>query len=91
MEEPKQQNDSVSESSYAELLFTMRYFFVSYTLEETKSKLWKLYKGWVHLSSECPNGDESKDMIFFYEQMVEFVNFCYKISEHRDSRESCTF
>jgi hypothetical protein len=55
----------------------INYFFVNHPIHESRAKLWELYQGWVHLASESPDGDESKDMLFFYNQLVELLNLCY--------------
>lgn len=57
------------------------YFFVNHPLHESRAMLWKLYEGWTYLASESPDGEELKDMIFFYNQMVELLNLCYIFKE----------
>jgi hypothetical protein len=59
----------------------MRYFFVNFPLHEARANLWELYKGWVYFEAESPEGEEMKDMIFFYNQMVSFMNFAFVVTK----------
>lgn len=62
-------------------LASISYFFVNHPIHESRTKLWELYKGWVYFASESPDGEESKDMIFFYGQLIEMLNLCYVFTE----------
>jgi hypothetical protein len=62
-------------------LTAIGYFFENHPLHKSREKLWKLYKGWVHLSAESADGDETKDMLFFYNQLVEVLNLCYVLTQ----------
>ena len=59
----------------------MSYFFVNHPLHESRAKLWKLYEGWIYLASESPDGEELKDMIFFYNSLREMLNLCYVFTQ----------
>lgn len=52
----------------------MASFFTNYPLKETKAKLWELYKGWVESATILPDGNELKDMLYFYDQLVDMLN-----------------
>jgi len=65
------------DSDFENPLSAISYFFVNHPIHESRAKLWELYKGWVHFASELPDGEELKDMIFFYSQLIEMLNLCY--------------
>jgi hypothetical protein len=58
------------------------YFFVNHPLHESRTKLWKLYEGWIHFAAESPDGDELTDMLFFYNQLIELMNLCYVFTQN---------
>lgn len=57
----------------------MTSFFVNHPLHESRMKLWELYQGWMHLASESPDGEELKDMLFFYNRIIEMMNLLLHI------------
>ncbi|RNL52491.1 hypothetical protein [Pedobacter jejuensis] len=57
------------------------HFFVNHPLHESRAKLWEFYQGWMHLASESPDGDELKDMLFFYNRLIEMMNLCYVFTQ----------
>jgi hypothetical protein len=63
-------------------------FFDNHSLQESRAKLWELYKGWVHLASESPEGKELTDMLFFYNQLVELLNLCYVFTEKNKAEQT---
>lgn len=52
-------------------------FFGSHALHDIREKAWQLYKGWVISSSDFADGKENTDMLFFYTQLIEFMNASY--------------
>lgn len=52
-------------------------FFDTHSLQQSRANLWKLYKGWIYDSSEYADKEETKKMMFFYTQLVEFINASY--------------
>jgi hypothetical protein len=71
----------IMDSDFENPLSPINYFFVNHPIHESRVKLWELYKGWVHFASESPDGEESKDMIFFYSQLIEMLNLCYVFTQ----------
>ncbi|WP_316753931.1 hypothetical protein [Pedobacter gandavensis] len=61
---------------------SMAYFFVNHPLHESRTKLWKLYEGWIHFAAESPDGEELTDMLFFYNQLIELMNLCYVFTQN---------
>lgn len=79
----------ISDNDLENPLPAISYFFVNHPLHESRAKLWELYKGWVHFASESPDGDESRDMIFFYNQLVEMLNLCYVFTQKDKQGKEC--
>ena len=52
-------------------------FFSSHALHDLREKAWQLYKGWVISSSDFADGEENAKMLFFYTQLIEFLNASY--------------
>ncbi|TCC96792.1 hypothetical protein [Pedobacter psychroterrae] len=59
----------------------MNQFFVDHPLHKSRAKLWELFQGWMHLASEPPDGEEMKDMLFFYNRLIEMMNLCYVLTQ----------
>jgi len=64
----------------------MEYFFVNFPLHEARANLWELYKGWVHLEAESPEGEEMTNMLFFCNQMISFMNFSFIVTRQKQNR-----
>lgn len=62
-------------------LHIITYFFDSHALHDLREKAWQLYKGWVNSSSTFADGEENAKMLFFYTQLIEFLNACYVYTE----------
>jgi len=60
---------------------SITYFFVNHPIHESRTKLWELYEGWIHLAAESPDGEKLTDMLFFCNQLVEMLNLCYVITK----------
>lgn len=71
----------ISNNDLENPLASIGYFFVNHPLDESRAKLWQLYKGWIYFASESPDGEELKDMLFFYSQLIEMLNLCYVLTE----------
>lgn len=56
-------------------------FFCSYALHDVRHKAWQLYQGWVNSSSDFADGAENAEMLFFYTQLIEFMNASYIYTE----------
>lgn len=54
---------------------------MNHPLHESRAKLWELYRGWIHLAAESPDGEELLDMLFFYNSLTELLNLCYVFTE----------
>lgn len=67
----------ISDDDFNNPVSGISYFFVNHPIHESRAKLWELYQGWVHLASESPDGDELKDMLFFYNQLMDMLNLCF--------------
>ncbi|GAA3971874.1 hypothetical protein GCM10022246_25360 [Pedobacter ginsengiterrae] len=52
-------------------------FFVNFPLHEARANMKELYEGWVHFEAESPEGEQIMDMLFFFNQMISFLNFSY--------------
>lgn len=62
-------------------LSVIKDFFGNHDLHEIREKSWQLYLGWVNYSSDFAEGKESADMLFFYTQLVDFINASYLHNE----------
>lgn len=58
-------------------------FFDNNELHEVRDKLWELYKGWVNNSIDFAEGEENADMLFFYSQLLLFINASFINTEKR--------
>lgn len=64
-------------------LSTMSDFFDNNDLHHIREKAWQLYKGWVNYSVDFAEGEENADMLYFYTQLVEFINASFIYTEKR--------
>jgi hypothetical protein len=64
-------------------LNVMTDFFGNHALHDIREKTWQLYKGWVNASSDFAEGKESTDMLFFYTQLIGFMNASYIYTEKK--------
>lgn len=64
-------------------LSTMTDFFDNNELHAVRENAWQLYKGWVNSSIEFAEGDENADMLYFYSQLIEFMNAAFIYTEKR--------
>lgn len=56
-------------------------FFDNNALHDIREKTWQLYKGWVTGSSDYAEGQDNVDMLFFYTQLIDFLNASYLYAE----------
>lgn len=78
----------ISDDDLENPLPSIGYFFINHPLHESRTKLWELYKGWIHLASESPDGEELTDMLFFYNQLIEMINLCYVFTQKNKQDKS---
>lgn len=71
----------ISDADLDDPMPSISYFFLNHPIYESRTKLWKLYEGWIHFAAESPNGEELTDMLFFYNQLVELLNLCYVFTQ----------
>ena len=64
-------------------LSTMTDFFDNNDLHNVRDKAWQLYKGWVNNSADFAEGEENANMLFFYTQLVDFINASFIYTEKR--------
>ncbi|QTE35811.1 hypothetical protein J3L18_22040 [Mucilaginibacter gossypii] len=64
----------LASSEVRDLQLAMRHFFINYPQEKLKGVIWDLYRGWVFNSAEYVEREEIKDMLLFYEAILEFMN-----------------
>jgi hypothetical protein len=64
-------------------LSTMVDFLDNNDLHHIREKVWLLYKGWVNNSVGFTEGDENADMLYFYTQLVDFINAAFIYTEKR--------
>ncbi|WP_316754612.1 hypothetical protein [Pedobacter aquatilis] len=57
----------------------LEYFFVNFPLHEARANIKELYEGWVHFEAESPEGEQMTDMLFFFNQMITFLNLSYVV------------
>jgi len=55
----------------------MHDFFADYPIEETRDKVWELYKSWIYHSSQYADQELTKDMLCFFTQLKEFLDASY--------------
>lgn len=58
-------------------------FFDNHALHEVRNSVWELYKGWVNYSSDFLEAKETTDMLFFYSQLINFINASYLYAERK--------
>ncbi|MXV14336.1 hypothetical protein [Hufsiella ginkgonis] len=59
----------------------VEYFFVNYPPKELRKLLWQLYSGWVYNSADHVTKEDIHNMLFFYEQIGDFLNDSYRLSK----------
>ncbi|TKC58526.1 hypothetical protein FBD94_18085 [Pedobacter hiemivivus] len=64
-------------------LSTMVDFMDNNDLHHIREKVWQFYKGWVNNSVGFTEGDENADMLYFYTQLVDFINAAFIYTEKR--------
>jgi len=52
-------------------------FFQNHPLHDIRENIWRLYKGWVNYSSDFVDGNANMEMLFFYTQLLDFLNASY--------------
>lgn len=72
---------AIMDSDLANPLPAITHFFEGHPLDESKTRLRELIKGWLYTSTESYDDKELKNMVFFYEQLVEMINLCYVYTE----------
>lgn len=58
-------------------------FFNSHALHDLREKTWLLYKGWVISSADFDDGEENAKMLFFYTQLIDFINASYVYTQQK--------
>ncbi|MBB5620976.1 hypothetical protein HDE69_002029 [Pedobacter cryoconitis] len=71
------QPSSLSNYELEHPLEVVTVFFDNHALHDIREKVWQLYKGWVVYSSDFTEGKEATDMLFFYSQLIDFLNASY--------------
>lgn len=64
-------------------LEAMTSFFANHSIHQSRENLWQLYKGWIYHSSEYIDDEQSKDMVFFYSQLIELLNVSFVYTEKK--------
>ncbi|TCC99659.1 hypothetical protein [Pedobacter hiemivivus] len=77
------QPSNLSDYELEKPLNVMNDFFDNNNLHEIRKKAWQLYKGWVNNSVGFTEGDENADMLYFYTQLVQFINVAFIYTEKR--------
>ncbi len=57
-------------------------FFEINELHQIRTNLFELYKGWVNHASDTVEGKKYAEMLFFYQQMINFIDASYLINQH---------
>lgn len=52
-------------------------FFNEHELHKIRANIWELYKGWVHSCIDLAEGKQYADMLFFYSQLIDFLDASY--------------
>ena len=58
-------------------------FFENYPIDKTREHLWELYKGWTYHAAEYTDAEQTRSMIFFYTEMIDFFNASFICAEKR--------
>ena len=61
-------------------------FFEHYPIHKTRAHLWELYKGWTYHAAEYTDTEQTRSMIFFYTEMIDFLNASFICAEKRKDK-----
>lgn len=64
-------------------LSAMTDFFKNNDLHHIRENAWQLYTGWVNNSADFDHGEENANMLFFYTQLVDFINVTFIYTEKK--------
>lgn len=78
------QPSSLSDYELEHPLEIVNDFFDNHALHDIREKVWQLYKGWVVYSSDFTEAKETIDMLFFYSQLINFVNASYVYTKKKE-------
>ncbi|TDO23364.1 hypothetical protein [Pedobacter duraquae] len=56
-------------------------FFENCPIHEVRENLWEMYKGWIYNSAEYTDPDQTRAMMSFYTELVNFVNAAFLSAE----------
>ncbi len=63
---------------------TLAHFFFCHELHDTRSRLQEFYHAWQNIHAEAPDGQEIKNMVFFFESLIDLVNASYVVGYNHD-------
>lgn len=66
---------------------TVAQFFVDHPVHITREHLWELYRGWTYHAAEYTDEEHTRTLLFFYTQMINFVNASLICVEKRKKEE----
>lgn len=61
-------------------------FFENYPIHKIREHLWELYKGWTYHAAEYADTEQTRSMIFFYTEMIDFLNASFICAEKRKDK-----
>jgi hypothetical protein len=71
------QPNSLTERELEDPKIVLLDFFENHPIHETRETVWELYKAWVNHMTEFTDGKSNADMLFFYTQLIDFLNASY--------------
>lgn len=66
---------------------TVEQFFIDHPIHTTREHLWELYKGWTYHAAEYADEEYTRTILFFYTEMINFVNASLICVEKRKKEE----
>ncbi len=63
-------------------------FFTDHELHEARAKLQEFYHAWQYYHADAADGDQMKDMVFFFNNLIDLVNAGYVVNYRHEQEES---
>ncbi len=79
------QPSHLTESELSNPAETIKSFFENNELHEVRAVIWEMYKGWVNGSVAYIEPKENAEMLFFYSQLIDFIDASFLLVEFDSS------
>ncbi len=65
----------------------LAHFFFCHELHTTRAQIQEFYHAWQNIHAEAPDGQEIKNMVFFFEGLIDLVNASYVIGYKHENKQ----